>query len=213
MNEVTLWEAWKLWLSGHQVHDSLLWGVNILWWGRIGKLIQLLAALTIIAEIIGPQRLRSFGNSMHATFTLKKANYYLRDAMQWIQFMLRFVLTTDSKKEKEALEASLDFKANIVNLFTCLALILLGIYLVWPYWPWWLILLSAVLGYLVFLVSLSPIVTVLVLFIFTLGGLVIDSLLIEPLAWMIERQDIDKWVKIGSLLLFLLGFHFDLLSS
>ncbi len=213
MNEGGLFEAWRSWLSGDQVQNSLLWGLKILWWARIGKVIQLLAALTIIADIIGPARLRSFGNSMHGTFTLKKADYYVRDALQWLPSILRYAHTNDPLKGQKELEVMQKFKSDKINYFVCLFVTAMGVYLISFRVPWWAALVGAIGGYTLFLLTLSPIATVILLLIFSVGGLLIDSLLIEPLAWMIERPDFEKWVKIGSILLLLIGFHFDLLGS
>ena len=44
-------------------------------------------------------------------------------------------------------------------------------------------------------------------------GAVFDALAIEPLAWLLERDEFDRWVKVTSLALLLIGFHFDLLIS
>jgi hypothetical protein len=225
MTEVSYLEAWTLWLSGNQVQDSLLWGVKILWWGRIGKLIQFMAALTIIAEIIGPDRLRLFGNSMHGAFTLNKAKFYLRDALNWIKAVGRYIWTSlillkspikffkGSKEIAAAINVTQTFKADNLNFLVCLALTVTGVYWAWPHMTWWQIPIVLVGWYCSLLVTLSPIVTILLLFVFAFGGLLLDSLLIEPLAWMIERRHIEKWVKIISVLLLLVGFHFDLLSS
>ena len=69
VNDVGLIEAWKLWFSGDLPTNTILWGINILWWERIGKLMQLLGAATIIADIIGPEKIRRFGTSLQSTIT------------------------------------------------------------------------------------------------------------------------------------------------
>lgn len=236
MNKVSLMEAWKLWLSGNQVHDSLLWGVNILWWGRIGKLVQFAAALTIIAEIIGPERLRSFGNSMHATFTLKKAARHIRDSMDWVKaiwsswwqylLLLKFIfsnprkvlrspksISIEYKKFKEAKFKIQAFNADNINFLICLILAGVILYFWWPPLSWWRVLIVAFSVYVSLLLTISPVITILFFLIFALLGLLVDSFLIEPVAWVIERKHIDKWIKVISMLLILIGFHFDLLSS
>src|SRR5262249_25606678 len=71
MHEVSLWEAWSIWLSGSSVSDQILWGMRILWWGRLGKALGLLAGLTVLLEVIGPERLRQFGPSLHNALNLR----------------------------------------------------------------------------------------------------------------------------------------------
>lgn len=214
MNGIGLMEAWRLWLAGKSVSTLSLWGLEILWWGRVGKMVQFAAALTIVAEIIGPERLRNFGNSLHSAFTLRKADEFARDALRWILVMWRyFFALPGSTKEKEALAASKAFKADNLNFIVGLFVTGIGVVLVWPLWQWWLILLAAAAGYFALLVTLSPIVTVIFVLLYTLSGILIDLIVIEPLAWMLERRNIDKWIKIVAILFIFLGFHFDLLAS
>ena len=71
MPEISYIDAWGLWFSGKNVADQMLLGIQILWWGRLGKIVGLLSALSIIAEIIGPQKLRKFGKSLHGIFSLR----------------------------------------------------------------------------------------------------------------------------------------------
>lgn len=47
----------------------------------------------------------------------------------------------------------------------------------------------------------------------SLLGATIDMLLIEPLAWVLKQPALDRLVKLVSLSLLVLGFHFDLLAS
>ena len=42
---------------------------------------------------------------------------------------------------------------------------------------------------------------------------VFDVLVIEPIAWLLERKHLGKLIKLGSLVLLIIGFHFDLLAS
>lgn len=58
---ITLLEAWGQWFSGNTVPGQAeLWGVSVLWWGRIGKALAFLAGATVILDIIGPERLREW---------------------------------------------------------------------------------------------------------------------------------------------------------
>ncbi|MFI9812672.1 hypothetical protein [Saccharothrix variisporea] len=61
MSSVGYFEAWRLWFDGSStLRDAELWGLPVLWWGRIGKLAAFLAGLTLIMDIVGPERLRQF---------------------------------------------------------------------------------------------------------------------------------------------------------
>jgi hypothetical protein len=51
-------EAWSRWFGGDpSLPDSYLWGLKIVWWGRLGKLFAFLGALTIVLDIIGADKL------------------------------------------------------------------------------------------------------------------------------------------------------------
>lgn len=50
-------DAWMAWWGGKTLIGTTLWGIPILWWGRIGKLMQFLGGLTVVLDLIGPERL------------------------------------------------------------------------------------------------------------------------------------------------------------
>jgi hypothetical protein len=66
-------KAWELWYQARLPDDAVLWGLTILWWGRVGKLAQFFGAALIVAEIIGPERLRQYGESLHQFSSLSFA--------------------------------------------------------------------------------------------------------------------------------------------
>jgi hypothetical protein len=43
--------------------DLTLWGLPLIWWGRIGKLLSFLAGGTIILDIIGPERISDWSRT------------------------------------------------------------------------------------------------------------------------------------------------------
>jgi hypothetical protein len=44
-------------------------------------------------------------------------------------------------------------------------------------------------------------------------GLLLDVLLIEPVAWLLERDKLDRWIKLFAFILLITGFHFDFLAT
>lgn len=61
MSSVGYLEAWARWFDGDAtLRDAELWGLPMLWWGRIGKFAAFLAGMTLIMDIVGPERLRQF---------------------------------------------------------------------------------------------------------------------------------------------------------
>lgn len=63
---VSLPEAWLHWLSGVDLNGYILWGLQIRTWARIGKLLQFLAGLVVVLDLVGPKRLRSFARRIGA---------------------------------------------------------------------------------------------------------------------------------------------------
>jgi len=65
------------WWDGAEITNSQLLGLEVRWWARIGKALQLLAGLVIIIEIIGLEGLRRFMTKVGA--------YDLHEARRRIQ--------------------------------------------------------------------------------------------------------------------------------
>ncbi|MEU8356490.1 hypothetical protein AB0C27_10820 [Nonomuraea sp. NPDC048882] len=59
-----LWDLWSQWWSGSSLTGSQLWGLQLTYWARIGKLLQFMAGLTVILDLIGPEPLRAFGKRL-----------------------------------------------------------------------------------------------------------------------------------------------------
>lgn len=49
-------DAWFIWWEGGT--PNVLWGVKMLWWGRIGQFIQFFSATIIVVEIVGVGKVR-----------------------------------------------------------------------------------------------------------------------------------------------------------
>jgi hypothetical protein len=212
MNRVSLWQAWALWLSGDSPHEMYLWGMKILWWGRIGKFVAFAASLTIIADIIGPERLRIFGNKLHTQFTLSKAKAMVLATLKWYWgFMKAFGRAFLGKKFNLGTDEMLPASCFALTLGYALTGVL--VYYVWSSYNWWRLIIIGWLGLVIFTCIFAPLTTVALALLFTISGLLIDMLLIEPIAYILEIGHLDRWLKIGSLLLIFIGFHFDLLAS
>jgi hypothetical protein len=53
--------VWTAWSSGHPTTTITFCGLPMLWWGRVGKLLQFVAGLTVVFDLFGPERLRAVG--------------------------------------------------------------------------------------------------------------------------------------------------------
>jgi hypothetical protein len=92
-----------------------------------------------------------------------------------------------------------------------LAKVLFCTWYLWNSYSWWALLIgflisgfTQILGLMVFILSL---------FLLAASGATLNTLLFKPLAWILERENPGIPIKIISVILLLLGFHFDLLAS
>lgn len=180
MNRITLLEAWSHWLNGEHVDSFALWGLRIIWWGRLGKMAEFLAGATIVVEIIGPARLRAFGKS----------------------------LRRESKKKPFGRLFNLPMFQTLLILCCFAALGYLTIRLLERFYhtssiPHFLAIIPFVIA-LLFVMGLFKALAALTALADTSLKVVADAL---------EHPALNKAIKFSALLLLLLGFHFDLLSS
>ncbi len=52
----------SIWWDGQSTLSETLWGLSMLWWGRIGKLTTYFATLVIILDFVGAARVRALGS-------------------------------------------------------------------------------------------------------------------------------------------------------
>ena len=55
-----LWQRWSM-EGPETLSSTILWGHHLFFWGRMGKLLEFIAALAIVADILGPEKLRLYG--------------------------------------------------------------------------------------------------------------------------------------------------------
>ncbi|MGW5744538.1 hypothetical protein [Amycolatopsis sp. NPDC003861] len=86
MQTVNFFQAWSMWRHGIPVGGLNLWTIPILWWGRFGKMAQAAGGLTVILDIIGPERFDKWAKrftpqSARSTlkYTRSAVNNFLRD--------------------------------------------------------------------------------------------------------------------------------------
>lgn len=205
MTELTLSDAWRLWFAGPLSPSTTIFHLELYVWARLGKVLQFLGAATILAEIIGTERLRILGASLRDIFSLRRAGAAIRDV--WIFFKC-FGNDPWDKKSKEQFIAT---KSS--NYYT--ALILLGTIILlgnlWTTLNWWQLLFSALAAIIVLSIAGFGIVVT--------GGLICWlnllglAVIVEAVAWLLEQPRIDRWIKLGAFFALIVGFHFDFLAS
>jgi len=242
MRDLGLVEAWQLWLSGSSTADIRLWSVSMMWWARIGKLLQFAGALTIVLDLVKAERLKTWGKRMRGSPFSGNVKAWAAESapMQVIAFVLAivFVIWLES-----AFGAQLAWVER--NTFGQLDVI--------PGWGFWLLIaFFAGLGYfthkvprdtgntaikllrrsavgvlgvglgllgllfvVAFLLELGP-------YAFALGLMfgfwwlllqVLDFGIARPVAWILDRSLPGQPLRWLGVALLILGFHFDLLAS
>ena len=222
---VTLLQAWRFWFEGCPTGKLVLWGYQVFWWGRLGKVIELASALTIVAELIGSDKLHKFGRMLKINFGHRSFMFFIRNITLSIKAFSGYQKGSNELSSRAAL-----FLKEIRTPLLVLALFSM-------------LLTNGNIAMVLFLIILSIAVNILykaasiivglleedkykralLLEISSMGLLVslpviilltvVETLLFKPIAWLLEGQFRDKLIKLISILLFLLGFHFDLLAS
>ncbi|MEO3861354.1 hypothetical protein ABGB08_41250 [Acrocarpospora sp. B8E8] len=211
----------------------------MLWWGRIGKLAQFIGALTVVLDLIGPDRLRAWGLTLHArsdSTIMQRLSKTLKRTYEVIVAVLRFAIlpepgvgTTDEdeRRTRDAIErlkrAGVGLPTMAFATLTGLLVIVGGIALaknigldawfsdhVWAKW------LFSIL-FIIVLAVLGPFVIALWYGIIRgsllSAGVVIDYALVRPVAAALNTAHPGVSVKWLGVTLLVVGFHFDLLAS
>ena len=216
MNDITLIEAWRIWFSGDLADDILLWGISILWWERIGKLMQVVGAVTILAEIIGPQRIRELGTSLQSQNAIATLKTFLRQCFGWYGVVFRRTILKDfpHRSAPETQHRRGNLQLDLLNVLICLLLTAVIVYLTEAYLVSSMgVLARSAIIFGCLWVSVAPLVTVIAVISGAMLGLAMNTCFIQPIAGLLENPSLDHYIKIASLVSLLVGFHFELLAS
>jgi hypothetical protein len=78
--DVSFFEALSVWSTGRSTDTLVLFGLSMVWWGRIGKILQVIGGVLVVSEIIGEERIKEYGESLHR----KTSSSVLRDIFRRI---------------------------------------------------------------------------------------------------------------------------------
>jgi hypothetical protein len=213
--DLTLMQAWQLWLLGTDLHDHTMYGVKMLWWGRGGSILGAASGMTILAEVVGFERIAAFSDRLNASIDAISFRPVLAGWRAWNRAWQGYLFAdAGSAREKELeIEAEKHSALMIANSVGALALTIVAYLLYFRGTAWYLfvpvlLLVFGLLGAFIvpFLIALALVVT---------SGLVrgFDLLVVEPLCFLTSRSRIAGVVRLLSIVLLLVGFHFDLLAS
>ena len=93
---MNLIQAWLHWFSGDKLPEDttvcLVLCLKLLCWGRLGKFIQFMSAIAIVADIIGSEKLREIGESLRRSFPIDASRQYFLKTAQWLRELYEVVL-------------------------------------------------------------------------------------------------------------------------
>lgn len=222
MEEISLIEAWSLWRDGVDITNRKLWGLEILWWGRIGKFTQFFAACLIIAEIIGARKIREFGENIGKFSIIGFLGSVFTFIHQRLIVLTAYLLRVEETKSIEKALRNLTILLVMASglLFTKTFLFqndegILEFYLSRNNYfiedvfdivmfPFYLVFFT---GYGLMMLGGFIAITI------TIPLTLLEYLVIKPTARLLDNERIEIFVKMLSILLVIFGFHFDFLAS
>jgi hypothetical protein len=209
MADVGYLQAWDAWGRHKLTQDLFLWHVQLFWWGRIGKMLQLLGALTVIAELIGYKRLDEFSASLRAG-NLRRLPGTVRRTMTRFWSGYWQLLTRRGETRLSDLFSVL----TMIGTTTALAVWIFGV-------------VGGRGGSLEGAIQSGQLLALVIAVVVVIGPVLIfgplvlaaslawafDLILLRPLARVL-RGDIARWVvQISGLCLLIVGVQFDLLAG
>jgi len=218
-----------------------LWSMSMLWWGRAGKLLQFAGALTIVLDLVDPEKLRRWGQRMRGNPLDGLRDWAEQSAaMQALAFVLAVVLVAwvdtlipDWLRRLDSYVFGLpDRIPNLWGWAFLLSLVAVGALLAWT--ARWQGVRSVRIGRRVLTTVLIVVVAALVLTLvvgivrgvapLALGMVAVvgvalaltfgvDYCIARPTAWLLDRKRPGQPLRWAAAILLGVGFHFDLLAS
>jgi hypothetical protein len=206
-------EAWRLWAQGELDPHALLWGLQLFWWGRIGKALQLIAGAMIVIEIVGPERLRRFGESLDDRLRPESLRALLLGSGTWLVAHILFhVVARAGSEQRGRAGARLDQPGAATLNFVLSAA--LGVWIgVNAHFGLVYDIGAGIFVAAVGMMVAVPLLITVLLTIAALVGLSLRMAVIAPAVRILESDSLDRGAKLVALVLLLVGFHFDFLSS
>ena len=196
--------AWSQWVSGRLPDEFVLWGQTIRWWARVGIAVQLVGVLTIIVEIIGPTKIRAYGEGLKQRVENRKSLEHLIWVLNWPKRLYQTVKNRSPAPNPEHIEKRIE--SFTVRLYTSLTTFMMMIVAIPDPTD---IAVYPVLLFILLLAGLFLLLSVLL----AGTGFSFNSVVLMPMAWVLEHRFLSNTLKILSLLAVLFGIHFNLLAS
>jgi hypothetical protein len=225
------------WRDGQLGTGATLWGETLVYWARWGKLLQFVAALTVVLDLIGPEALRAFGKQLgkvpwRARFTggaeRAAAVLFVLSAIAWIIIAVIGLFDDSFGPAREAARAYNEAVGALDGGWRIAIGVLLALIFVVAFaLPFWYISSSDATGksksqlksegYLVMLIAPALVLALIAVGIFMLPWAVFIYGLCLPvsrfLAFLLDRTRPAHPARWLAFVLFVVGFHFDFLAT
>lgn len=199
------------WFSGPL---TSVFGLHGYWIARFAKLLQFVGGLAVVAEIVGPERLRAFGEQLRDRPEPRTILREARDSAMWPVYWW----TSKFGSEKRSRRAVFELRRMGIHATNALSFVLaLAAAAVIP---WWLPTKGSfsylVTGAFVFLAVntfVAPAIAAALVVLASGLRVFFAAFVFEPLAKLLTRDRPDTTIKIGAIVLVTVGFALDMLSS
>ena len=204
--------AWLLWSDGKLPDSYLLWNVELLWWARYGKILQAIGVISIIIEIIGEKRIKIASEKVIYFLKNKKISSIKKIINNTPEIEISGFKEYNHKKKSIIILVSLYVIYNTtiyifhVNNIDAMSNIFLIIIIILFYSPVYVILVWSSFYIINFLITLFY--AVLAFFLWFFNKIVINFFL-----YVFAHKNPRLIYNIFILLCFIVGIHFDFLSS
>jgi hypothetical protein len=213
--DISLIEAWRLWWSGDSIVNFHLFGIPILWLGRAGKFLEFIGAATVVADIIGPERLRAFGAKLRGLVTLEDTWSNLKKSLGWyVHFYYSFKNPSEADFQEKRVTFA-EIKADPLSYLST-SIALSASIVAWVFSPFksiWVNFPIFVIAIYFFTFTLGPLGVLLIVGSFNILTFAIAIFVLKPAAALLDRKVLDVWIKLFAFMCLVIGFHFDFLAS
>ncbi len=198
--------AW--WLGGDR-RSFTFCGIPVLWLGRIGKVLRFIVSCVIIIEIIGLTTVKQWGLWLRNVSLVRGPWNIVKSFFRFVVVINKLTYQNLPPQQQKALDTEYGrFMKSPLHLVILTLLCGFGIMYLARIGPitWW----SPVLVFFASLI-LAPLVLLLVSLSLTAVCLLLQFIVFMPTAWILGSENVNRRVKMCSLILLIVGFCLEAL--
>lgn len=106
-----------IWFSQGFGSACLIFGISILWWGRIGKVFQFVGGITVLFELIGIAKVKEYGEELVKSISQlrKLLDELLSATLKLVGSVIRFLISTTTWKLLPTFIGNVDIGYSVVT--------------------------------------------------------------------------------------------------